>query len=203
LTRRGGRVILSVKEKQMRLSVILMACSIASFAGPIQWSGNGHFYEVVVSDADGSSRDAARNAASAMGGYLVTITSAGENDFVWNLVRQFPMISPWTGGFQVPGSPEPNGGWSWMTGEPFLYTNWAPGEPNNYRGIEDSLMFSTPPGNSSPPYDFQPTWNDVPGAFGGYVLEIGTPIPEPKPVIAMLVGFALLLRRSFMQRQQN
>jgi hypothetical protein len=176
----------------MRLSLIFMMCSIAGLAGPIQWSGNGHFYEVVVSDADGSSWDAARNAAAARGGYLVTITSALENDFVWNLVQQFPTIQPWTGGFQVPGSVEPDGGWSWITGEPFIYTNWAPAEPNNVGGAENFLGFK----NSA-------EWNDLSGLSGGYVLEIGTQVPEPNTAILILVGLALLLRRSLVHCQQN
>ncbi len=37
----------------------------------------------------------------------------------------------WYGGFQPPGVTPPNSGWEWVTGEPWDYTNWAPGEPND------------------------------------------------------------------------
>ena len=48
----------------------------------------------------------------------------------------------WLGGFQDLTSPnysEPSGGWTWVTGEPWSYTNWFPGEPNNTGGGEDYL----------------------------------------------------------------
>ena len=38
----------------------------------------------------------------------------------------------WIGLYQLPVSPEPDGGWVWISGDPVTYTNWAPGEPNNY-----------------------------------------------------------------------
>jgi len=36
----------------------------------------------------------------------------------------------WIGGFQA-GGPEPAGGWQWVTGEKWGWTNWSPGEPND------------------------------------------------------------------------
>jgi hypothetical protein len=63
------------------------------------------------------------------------------------------------GGIQPDGSVEPNGGWRWVTGEPWNYNHWKPGEPNNGRsqfGIEDRLQFySGIPGTPAA------TWNDV------------------------------------------
>jgi hypothetical protein len=45
----------------------------------------------------------------------------------------------WLGGSQKPDSPEPAGGWTWVTGEPFGFTNWSPGQPDN-AGEEESLL---------------------------------------------------------------
>lgn len=109
-------------------------------AAPIQWKvedgGNGHFYNVVGvtrgiswTDAD----EAATNRGS--GWHLVTITSAEENAFVYSLVAGKPQFwvvgdggaatGPWIGVKRAGLA----GAFSWVTGEPFEYTNWAPGEP--------------------------------------------------------------------------
>src|SRR5262249_27254398 len=49
----------------------------------------------------------------------------------------------WIGGYQDRGAPdysEPAGGWRWVTGGKWDYTNWNGGEPNNYAGGEDFLQ---------------------------------------------------------------
>jgi hypothetical protein len=35
---------------------------------------------------------------------------------------------------------EPDGGWQWVTGEAFSYTNWRLGEPNN-NGDENRIQY--------------------------------------------------------------
>jgi hypothetical protein len=180
--------------------LLLIFAPIQSFASPIQWSGNGHYYELVL-DPTGSSTsswNSASAAAASNGGYLVTITSAEENAFVYSLINSYSgdQIAPYTGGYQLPGSTEPDGGWVWMTGEPFVYTNWLPGEPNNYQGIENYLTFSWP---NTPGSLYEPTWNDVPGGFGAYILEKPSSVPEPTTLSLLglgLAGLATLRRRS-------
>ena len=48
---------------------------------------------------------------------------------------------PWIGGTQPGGSPEPAGGWSWVTGETFGFNAWYAGEPNDAGGIENRIQF--------------------------------------------------------------
>jgi hypothetical protein len=124
---------------------------------PIAQGGNGHFYEVVSAPAGVTWGDASLGATN-RGGYLATITSAAENAFVFNLATQdapvwYSGYGPWLGGFQPAGSAEPGGGWRWVTGEPFTYKNWTPGQPNN-NGNEDRLQFGGQADRSS-------TWNDI------------------------------------------
>ena len=124
---------------------------------PIVQGGNGHFYELVPA-AGGITWGNANTAATNSGGYLATITSAEENDFVFNLADQYPIAwyggyGPWLGGLQPSGASEPAGGWSWVTGEAFGYQNWTPGQPNNNQN-EDRIQFGGQATRSS-------TWNDV------------------------------------------
>ena len=123
--------------------VTLFAASAAHAQQAVQWKvsdgGNGHWYQVIT--AHMAWPDASQY-SKVRGGHLVTLASSTEKDFVWS--QASPIVSPqafWIGSFQSPGACEPGCGWRWMTDEPFSYTNWTPGEPNDYRinGNEDAV----------------------------------------------------------------
>ena len=132
---------------------------------PVAQGGNGHTYAVFRS---GGVLDwnAANAAAIASGGYLCTVTSAAENAFVFSLVDDPAVLvpsfglynlGPWIGGIQANGALEPSAGWGWVTGEPLVYSNWVPGQPNNSCGpSEDHMHFFT---NSTALRGAQ--WNDL------------------------------------------
>lgn len=108
---------------------------------PMRWEtsagGNGHYYDVVVEA--GLTWAAAKARAEALGGHLVSITSAAENEFVGRLYARQPgsqysiawPFGPFIGASQAAGASEPDGGWGWVTGEPWGFTSWAPSEPSN------------------------------------------------------------------------
>ena len=110
---------------------------------------NGHVYEVVFGPEtfpwNIAKDEAAKRTFGGRQGHLATITSQQENDFIFS---NFPEVGDpccWLGGHQ-PGDtpaqdPDPAAGWTWVTGEPFTYTNWGGGEPNDSGGQEDSLEF--------------------------------------------------------------
>jgi hypothetical protein len=112
----------------------------------------------------------ANEEAQSLGGHLATITSPEEQELVWKLVSQEPKswifntagyyIGPWLGGYQPPGSQEPDEGWQWVTGESFSYSAWSGDQPNNSSGIEDALVFMGFGMKS-------PDWNDYPSAPSG------------------------------------
>jgi hypothetical protein len=122
----------------------------------------GDRYRVVVVP-EGLTWEEAKERAEADGGHLVTITSAEENDLVHGLIaenldvwvnvdvaavsegeenRLQVSVGPWIGLYQPTGSPEPAGGWTWVTGEAMDYSNWSmqpdvdEPEPNDMGGIE-------------------------------------------------------------------
>jgi hypothetical protein len=100
----------------------------------VQWrvedGGNGHWYRLVF---DGHpSWTEAKQLAEQLGGYLATLTSKSENDLGGVLSRGATAML--LGGFQDRASQdysEPAGGWRWITGEPWTFTNWGSGEPND------------------------------------------------------------------------
>jgi hypothetical protein len=139
-------------------------------AQPVQWSGNGHYYEIVV--ASRISWSAAKAAAEqrvyrCRRGHLATITSREENAFIWNLYQRLLSCGAigsqvYIGGYEDPPG---SGNWKWVTGEPMNYTNWHPGEPN-FSGNETVIALGL----------FCPgTWNNVPpdGRWGsrGFIVE--------------------------------
>jgi type II secretory pathway pseudopilin PulG len=67
----------------------------------------------------------ARARAEALGGHLVTFSSAAENSYVSS---RFPQTS-WIG--LTDERIEDN--WEWVTGEPYSYSSWSPLEPNNFQ----------------------------------------------------------------------
>jgi len=82
--------------------------------------------------------------------HLVTITGPGENNFVLN--RFCPSGGCWLGIYQKPGAPEPDSGWTTVTGEPLYYFDWDSGQPDNSGGYEEI-------GEFAPGYTH---WNDFP-----------------------------------------
>jgi len=156
--------------------VLIMGFVRGEWVSPsVQWKGNGHYYQVVHIDG-GISWDDAKAAAEAEGGYLATLTSAAENEWLTTTFgggtpEGFPayLDGCWIGGYQPPGSAEPDGGWTWVTGEAWNFTNWWPPiEPNNNPDGENAVVLEHGllPGTGA-------AWNDLNSSWvrRGYVLE--------------------------------
>jgi len=109
-------------------------CTVGDY--PVQWrvedGGNGHWYRGFAAGTDWLTASAR---AEDLGGHLATCTTAGENAFA-RFVRdaECNFGGAWIGLRQAPGSNEPAGGWGWVTGEPFNWTNWSPLNPDNASG---------------------------------------------------------------------
>ena len=120
--------------------------TIAGFTN--QQNYNGHSYYRSTGSATWTT---ARANCAAMGGYLVTITSAAEQSFIFNI---------WPSGWIGLTDEVTEGTWRWVTGETYSYKNWNSGEPNN-AGNEDYVQFVS-----------NGRWNDLPNNVSlPYVLE--------------------------------
>jgi formylglycine-generating enzyme required for sulfatase activity len=94
-------------------------CVVGSY--PVQWrvedGGNGHWYTTTSHPLVFQLQ---RQACEARGGHLATLTS--ESEWAW-VKQRLPVAGFFVGGYQDRSSPsyaEPNGGWKWVTGEPFV-----------------------------------------------------------------------------------
>ena len=99
--------------------------------------GNGHSY-AVISITGGITWDDALEAARDFhhSAHLATISSQEEQAFVFALLNA---TSAWLGGEQDPDANEPEEGWGWITGEPFVFENWGASEPNEILPNEDAI----------------------------------------------------------------
>ena len=157
-----------------------VALSVAATINPTgyYYNGvNGHFYRPITTGATYTNARAASLLTTFKGqtGYLVTITSADEDAFIFNNVPQgniwFALTDEveearWT----IDAGPEKGTLIKINNGQtngniPGQYNNWAGGEPNN-SGNEDYAVTKWGGGSQ---------WNDLPNHFSNpYVIEYGT-----------------------------
>ena len=119
-------------------------CPVQVLAGPITNPANGNQYYLLSL----ASVTNANSKAVSLGGHLATISNAAENEWVRANVANAGGTphEVWLG----LGDVVTEGTYNWVTGEPFTYANWAPGEPNNYFDEDFVEMFPT-----------VGTWNDI------------------------------------------
>ncbi len=115
----------------------------------------GEFGEKIyyLSNSGFPSYDAAAELADSYLGYIAAVNSAAENNWLIN-------TGGWPAGVIVGGTDRDiEGTWTWESGEPFSYSNWAGGEPNDWGSGEDYIQILAG-GN----------WNDIPWITNRQVL---------------------------------
>jgi hypothetical protein len=133
--------------------VILFGAQAAQGQQAVQWpvsdGGNGHWYQ---RNSQPLSWAAARQFALAEGGDLATLTTQTESAFAFAV--DGGIGNCWIGGFQSADACEPACQWTWVTGEPWVFSAWRSGQPDNTSGTEDSLCF----------WGGEQSWNDGTGS---------------------------------------
>ncbi len=149
------------------------------YAIPVYWSANGHWYELVrpyVSKQ--TSWSEAKDSAEQKGGYLATLTSQAENDFVFSSLPSTGFSYGWLGGYRISDGIESTEGWAWITGEDWSYSSWSTNEPNN---SWPSFLMYTVQGSV-----FTGKWGDEPESqsLWTYIIEYDNePSLENKPPV--------------------
>jgi Lectin C-type domain len=155
--------------------------SVAATVNPVGYfynGVNGHFYRPI---SNGTTYTGARAASllttfKGQQGYLVTITSASENAFIFANV---PQANVWfaatdevkDGTWVIDAGPEKGTVMKTSNGQtagniPGVYNNWASGEPNGNNGSENYAVTN---------WNGQPTWNDLSNNWNNpYIIEYGT-----------------------------
>lgn len=178
-----------MKNKALNILAGTAILASSAIAAPVLNPNNGHYYEVVAGPLSWANANAAASASSYLGlpGHLVTFTSAAENNWFTTTFGYLGSV-PWIGLYQPPGSAEPTGGWTWVTGEAYSFTNWKAGEPNNLGGEHHALFWDgVTPGAGQ-------YWNDGNGnAALPYIVEYEAAqgVPDAGSSMAFL-GLAFL-----------
>ena len=100
---------------------------------PATEGGNGHSYAVIAKRMPWNEAMLAAQQLWYHGlpGYLATITSQAENDFIVENILPVDFHQPSESDQFYLGGCYDGSQWTWLTGEPFLFAPWAPGEPDN------------------------------------------------------------------------
>ncbi len=116
-----------------------------------------------------------------MGGHLASITSAEENEQVTRISGGKPV---WVGGIRKGDGNGPGADhWYWSDGQPWSYTNWHPGEPNNAGGWENRVHL----GLQAPG-----TWNDVHDGWSGPAVYELSPETSPATTTASMPSYVIV-----------
>lgn len=166
--------------KQFALAGLFAASCSAhaiSINSPIV-SYNGHNYVELTADSWTNSEDF----AASLGGHLVAVNDAAENDFLISTFGTEHAL--WIGLYRTgPNTSD----FAWTNGDAVTYTNWAGGEPNNCCGGEDyTHTYTTGEWN-----DLNNT-NDYAGAKYGILEWVTVETPEPSALFLALGGLGLL-----------
>jgi hypothetical protein len=162
-------------------SLLLFAIG-SSQGAPILDPANGHYYEVISAPGltwINAEMGALSKSFNGLQGHLATVTDAAEDGYVGQAVAAAGSGEFWLGGYQNPANlTSKTAGWTWVNSEGTFpgvngatgfdnpYSNWNPGEPNDFYGAGSEQFLGI---NLGRPGGFNDEGNL--GLIGGYVIE--------------------------------
>jgi hypothetical protein len=192
LTGNKARLVFTGTQANINAALATLRINTGTTAGSVQISVsatvnppgyyynpiNGHFYLPVTPGASYTAARAASLLTTFKGqtGYLVTITSADENAFIFANVPQANIWFAATdevkdGTWVIDAGPEKGTIMKTSNGQftgnvSGVYNNWAQGEPNGVNGSENYAVTN---------WNGQSTWNDLSNNWTNpYIIEYGT-----------------------------
>ncbi len=205
------------------LAVTAPAQSVPILTGPIEDPANGYSYYLLAS----SDWTDAESQALSMGGNLATVADAADNQWILDTFADYGGVQRflWIGLYDPTGiaSDDGPGGpgsqhaadFVWADGQPYNFSNWTPGEPND-NGSDEYYVEMFPPntarGTGYPPAPAG-TWNDVPNSaypydgnssgnnFGPVFGVVEVPEPGSFVLGVFSIGFWFLFKKGFSKNQ--
>jgi hypothetical protein len=192
----------------LHLGAFCLSLLTASSAAATPVAFNGHSYDLITFSGSwtGARDDAALRTYFGESGYLVTITSVAENDFLLATFDSSYDSFAWIGASDA----AVEGEWRWVVGPeagvqfsqvavptpPFNFANWGPVEPNNDFN-EDYAGFNLGPTSAAGTAPGE--WGDTKATtgLGVYLVEYDA---VPEPGTAAMLSFGLLGLVGFRRR---
>lgn len=188
------------------LSLPLMASAFNTYAavlsGPVTNPANGHTYTLL----DTATWTSSESEAVTLGGHLVTINSAEENDWVYDTF--VPLLPTGDNIFAIIwlgyNDAAQEGTFVWIDTAPTTYTNWVPGQPDNAHGGQHYAFMYTPSSIPQLPSAFR-QWDDHtndPYTWGATPFGLVEAVPEPSTWLLFSFG-ALCLGATLRHRNRD
>lgn len=176
------------KNLMSALAMCFMASTAANAAVSVTATDtfDGHTYYLLSTDT----WTASESFATTLGGHLVTVNDAAENNWLINTAFNGfgTQKSLWIG-FERKLLDDSTSPFKWASGQAVTFTNWSSGEPNNASdvfGEHENYVHTYTNG----------TWNDLANSSGYSgskygVVEVSS-VPEPEAYALLLAGLGLV-----------
>lgn len=162
----GKMILLFTVAAMMAGTVPYSGCAADNAAETTKYAAeaehNGHLYRRYDHEMDW---DAARDYCASMGGHLITVTDGEEQAVVGQLIENPVFAGYWMGAYVKDSV------WHWITDEPFGYTVWSRGEPNDQEEGMCLQVFTRLNSKSGTNGEWDDTWID--GDHGGGIRSQG------------------------------